>query len=130
MYYIVWGSDVRKISYVPTGNQPPTAVASSDVTYGNAPLVVQFSSSGSRDPEGLSLAYQWDFGDGTPISTAANPIHVFDAPAGVPTRFDVRLRVTDAGGLTADATLIISANNTPPVVQITSPIDGSLYPPH
>ena len=128
LYYIVWGSSLRKISYVPSGNQPPTAVASSDVTYGLAPLAVQFSSAGSRDPEGISLTYQWDFGDGTPISTAANPIHIFDAPAGVPTRFDVRLRVTDAGGLTADATLIISANNTPPVVQITSPIDGTLYP--
>lgn len=128
LYYIQWGSTVRRISYVPTANQPPTAVASSDVTYGAAPLVVQFSSSGSRDPEGFSLAYQWDFGDGTPISTAANPIHVFDAPSGLPTRFDVRLRVTDPAGLTADAMLIISANNTPPVVQITSPLDGTEYP--
>src|SRR5436190_4796979 len=28
LYYISWSSTIRKISYVPSGNQPPTAVAS------------------------------------------------------------------------------------------------------
>src|SRR3954469_623790 len=125
LYYISWSSTIRKISY--TGNQPPTAVASVDRNYGPAPLAVQFTGSLSKDPEGTALRYSWNFGDGSPLSTAANPAHTFNAPAGVPTRFDVKLTVTDAGGLSSDASLIVSANNTPPSVVITSPVDGSLY---
>src|SRR6185436_15663025 len=34
LYYIVFGSTVKKISYVSTGNLPPTALASFDVNYG------------------------------------------------------------------------------------------------
>ena len=127
LYYISWSSTIRKISYNPSGNQPPAAVASADRNYGPGPLSVQFTGSNSKDPEGLALTYAWDFGDGSAISTQANPAHVFNAAAGVPTRFDVKLTVTDNGGMTSQATLIISVNNTPPSVVITSPADGSLY---
>jgi hypothetical protein len=34
LYYISWSTEVRKISYAPGVNQPPTAVASADLTYG------------------------------------------------------------------------------------------------
>ncbi len=39
------------------------------------------------------------------------------------------LTVTDTGNLSAQATLIISVNNTPPNVTITSPVNGTLYSP-
>ena len=41
----------------------------------------------------------------------------------------VRLTVTDNGGATHTDSVIISVNNTPPVVNITSPIKNSLYKP-
>src|SRR6266513_1542128 len=112
-----------------TGNRTPIAVASADRYYGPTPLAVQFSSSGSSDPDGQPITYSWNFGDGSPVSTQANPSHIFSAPAGVPTRYVVTLTVTDSGSLSAQATLIIGVNDTPPNVTITSPIDGSLYSP-
>src|SRR5204863_1762991 len=129
LYYVTYGNvnTVIQLSY--TGNRTPVAVASANVYYGPTPLTVQLSSSGSSDPDGQAITYSWNFGDGSPVSTQANPSHNFSAPAGVPTKFVVTLTVTDSGGLSAQATLIIGVNDTPPNVTITSPIDGSLYSP-
>ena len=74
------------------------------------------------------MTYRWDFGDGTPISLSANPVHVFNAPAGQPTTFVVRLTVQDCCGGTDDTELLVSVNNSPPQVNITSPADGTRYP--
>jgi glucose/arabinose dehydrogenase len=130
LYYIQYGGDpfvqeVRKVYF--SGNYPPQAVASANQTYGPGPLNVQFTGSNSTDPEAGALSYLWDFGDGTPTSTAANPSHIFSASAGVPTKFDVTLTVTDNQGDTSVAKIIISVNNTPPVVKITSPVNNSKY---
>ena len=97
LYYIRWASEILKVSYVPAGNQPPVAVASADLSFGPAPLNVQLVGSGSSDPEGGSLSYEWDFGDGSEISTLPNPSHLFDAPAGTPTPYTVKLTVRDGG---------------------------------
>ena len=130
LYYISYnftGAAIDQLSY--TGNRTPIAVASADQYYGPTPLAVQLSSSGSSDPDGQPITYSWNFGDGSPVSTQANPAHTFTAPAGVPTKYVVTLTVTDSGGLSAQATLIVSVNNTPPNVTITSPVNGTLYSP-
>jgi glucose/arabinose dehydrogenase/subtilisin-like proprotein convertase family protein len=130
LFYIGYnfsGATIQQLSY--TGNRTPIAVASANQYFGPTPLAVQFSSSGSSDPDGQPITYSWNFGDGSPVSTQANPSHTFSAPAGVATRYVVTLTVTDSGGLSAQATLIIGVNDTPPNVMITSPIDGSLYSP-
>jgi PKD repeat protein/subtilisin-like proprotein convertase family protein len=128
LYYISWGSSVRKISYVPTGNQAPMAQAAADRSFGPAPLPIQFSSAGSIDPEGGALVYRWDFGDGTPSSSAAHPAHTFSSAGGAPRSFTVTLRVTDNAGQWAEASLLVSVNNSPPEVTITSPAHASRYP--
>ena len=66
-------------------------------TMAPTPLTVQFSSSGSYDPDGQPITYSWNFGDGSPVSTQANPAHTFTAPPGVPTKYVVTLTVTDSG---------------------------------
>jgi glucose/arabinose dehydrogenase len=124
LYYISYYEGVRKISF--PVNPPPVAVATANKTYGPGPLSVQFVGSNSSDPDESPLSFQWNFGDGS-TSTVADPMHVFTAPSGVPTRYDVNLKVTDNQGATSTATLLISVNNTPPTVRITSPIDGGLY---
>ena len=126
LYYVDVYNGVRKISY--GGNAPPKAVATADRNYGSSPLSVQFNGSGSSDPEGGPLTYRWNFGDGSAISTQVNPVHVFNAPAGIPTRYDVTLTVTDNASATNMASLVISPNNTPPSITITSPTDGTFYP--
>ena len=119
------GGALKQLSY--TGNRTPIAVASADRYYGTTPLAVQLSSNGSYDPDGQQITYSWNFGDGSPVSTQANPAHTFTAPPGVPTEYVVTLTVTDTGNLSAQATLIISVNNTPPNVTITSPVDHALF---
>lgn len=94
--------------------------------------------------DGVSFeTYQLDF---TPVSAthirlAGDPggsasfisvgeLRVFAEPIGAPAaqRFDVTLTVTDALGGSAQAQVLVSTDNTPPVVTIVSPLDGSSYP--
>ncbi|QXP54747.1 PKD domain-containing protein [Cellulophaga sp. HaHa_2_95] len=74
-------------------NQAPTAIATSDITSGEASLDVQFTGDTSTDPDaGDVLTYAWDFGDGT-TATTANPAHTFTTVG----TYDVTLTVTDDG---------------------------------
>ncbi len=120
----IGGTGVKRINF--GGNIPPVPVPVSDIAYGPAALQVNFSGASSFDQDGTVTGYSWDFGDGN-TSTEAAPTHTFNAPAGVPTKFVVKLTVTDNAGASATDSIIISANNTPPLVQITSPIDDSYY---
>lgn len=128
LYYVTWTNGIKRISYASGSNRPPQAVASADKIFGLSPLTVQFDGTASNDPEGFPLRYNWDFGDGSMTSTQASPSHTFSAPAGVPTSFPVVLTVMDHTNATAQATLLISVNDTPPSVTITSPTNGMLYP--
>ena len=86
-------------------NMPPVAVASATTVSGDAPLQVAFSSAGSNDPDGGALSYDWDFGDGSPHSSSANPGHTYDAG-----NYTATLTVTDASGSSDHAAVNISAN--------------------
>ena len=120
---------VKKIQY--GGNQPPVSVPKANVTYGPSPLTVNFTGNTSFDlsPGGSIASWSWNFDGGTPAtSTAANPTGiVFTSAGGVPKKFVVRLTVTDNGGATDVDSVIISVNNTPPIVNITSPVKNSTY---
>jgi PKD repeat protein len=85
-------------------NLPPVAVVTASPTNGVVPLAVSFSSSGSSDPEGTPLTYNWDFGDGT-TSTVANPTHTY-AAAGV---YSAQLQVSDGTNVTSSSVLSINA---------------------
>jgi cytochrome c len=66
---------------------------------------VSFSSEGSDDPDGDDLTYEWNFGDGTPVSNDANPTHTFTEPG----QYTVRLLVTDTTGKSGTSTLVVTA---------------------
>ncbi len=116
---------IKKITY--NENVPPIAIASADQHFGPSPLNVQFTGSTSFDPQQDSIAFLWDFGDGT-TSTDANPNHIFESTNTDPKSFSVQLIVTDINGASTKKEIIISTNNTPPTVQITSIQDGDVYP--
>jgi glucose/arabinose dehydrogenase/PKD repeat protein len=113
---------VRRIVYSPN-NRSPVAVAEATPTSGAPPLTVRLNGSGSSDPEGGTLRYDWDFGDGTSHSTSKDPSHSYTRTG----EFDARLKVTDPAGAIATATVHISVGNTPPTVTITAPAEGARY---
>ena len=117
--------DIRKICY--GGNQPPTAKVKFSPQYGASPLAVNFDASESFDPENGSLVFHWDFGDGD-NSNLVNPVHVFNAPNNEPTFYQIKLTVSDSLGEKDEEELIVSLNNTPPNVKITSLEQGDRYP--
>ena len=125
LYYVNFGGAVQRIVYAPGGNQPPVVVGTSSPNYGPSPLTVQFTGTGSYDADGATLGYLWTFDDGT-TSTAANPMKTFTATG--TRKFNVTLRVTDSGGATATDNIPVFVNHAPPVVNITSPVDGAKYP--
>ncbi len=128
IYYVNYvNNSIIRINY--GGNRAPSAVISSSTPYGPSPHTVSFTGSGSSDPDNNPLTYLWNFGDGT-TSTAINPSHSFGTGGNTtPASYTVTLTVTDNQGGSGVATKIISVNNTPPVVAITSPVNNTQYIP-
>jgi PKD repeat protein len=97
---------VQRIRYT-VANQAPAAVATASTTSGGAPLAVTFSGLGSTDPDtGDTRTYAWDL-DGDNLlddSTAAQPTFTYNTPG----NYTVTLRVTDGGGLSSTATVVIT----------------------
>lgn len=93
------------------GGQPQAPVAVPGGPYnGEVNIPVAFDGSGSTDPDGTIVSYDWDFGDGT-TGTGATPTHTYVAQG----NFTVTLTVTDNSGMTGSAS--ITANiGLPPVI--------------
>jgi glucose/arabinose dehydrogenase len=114
-------SALYRYDWVNGGNRAPTAVARADKTSGQPPLSVNFSSSGSSDPEGGPLTYSWTFGDGG-TSTAANPSHTYTTNG----TYTATLTVRDQQTLPGSSSITITVGNTAPTVVINSPAPGQL----
>lgn len=94
---------------VPASGVPVAAVAADPLT-GTVPLLVQFSSDGSYDPDGGVLTYAWNLGNGVTSSEAAPSVTY-----GVPGTYTAVLVVTDDEGLSsAPASVQIAVQGLPP----------------
>ena len=91
------------------------------------PAAVQFNGSGSTDPNtGATLAFDWNFGDGTPDGSGVSPSHTY-ATAGT---YNGTLTVKDNYGLTsAPAAFVVNvaASVPPPQITITAPTPLSVF---
>lgn len=88
-----------------------------------SPLAITFDASTSTDPDGDSLSYAWNFGDGG-TSTDVKPVHTFTAttpdPGSSVKAFTVSLTVTDSQGANSTTTSPINIRpNKPPIVFFT-----------
>jgi PKD repeat protein len=88
---------------------PPVAMVSATPTTGTGPMLVNFSSAGSYDPDGGDLSYDWDFGDGSAHAATSASSHTY-----APGSYTARLTVTDASGDSDQATVNITV--TEPVM--------------
>ncbi len=120
LFFVTTGQKIKRILYNFTGNVPPIAHFKADVVSGNSPVTIAFNANKSYDPEGTTLTYHWNFGDGFTAMGIA-PHHQFIS--GPITNYIVTLTVTDANAGTAQSTVKVHVNNTPPTIISTS-IDG------
>src|SRR6267143_550230 len=106
---------------VPPINHAPTANAAGPYS-GNEGAAIRFEGGASSDPDGDQLTYEWDFGDGTPHGTGANPSHIYaDNRTG---GYAVTLTVGDGRGLVATASATANIDNVAPAVgPISAPVD-------
>ncbi|MCH7471837.1 PKD domain-containing protein [bacterium] len=117
-------------------NDQPAAQLTADPTAGNYPLSVSFDASGSFDPDGSIVKFEWDWeGDGAyDLDSEATPTAGYVYPAaGV---FNATVRVTDDDGASAVDSVVITVSEPPQIdgtLEISTPptqhayITGTLY---
>ena len=102
---------VRGAGGAPPGNGTPTARATGNPSTGTAPLSVNFDASASTDPDGDTLSFAWDFGNG---ATAPGPLasHTYTVAGS----FTASVTVSDGrGGMdTANVSITVSGASPPP----------------
>lgn len=86
-------------------SQAPVASMSATPSSGTVPLTSNFSSTGSYDPDGNIVAYEWSFGDGSALATGPAASHVYNAAGS----YNAQLKLTDNSGLTSTSSVTISA---------------------
>ncbi|MDQ4054050.1 MAG: ThuA domain-containing protein, partial [Actinomycetota bacterium] len=116
-------SALYRVDYVKGGRRPIAEAGADRTSTGDDSLTVQFSSEGSRDPDGDEITYEWDFGDGSPVSTEPNPTHTY---TGVGT-YRATLTVTDATDRSGTDDVTIVVGNAAPQVELTSPAEGGFF---
>jgi PKD repeat protein len=106
---------------VVVSNVAPTSYADGPYN-GTTDYAIQFTGSGSYDPDGVIVSYGWDFGDGN-NGSGIQPTHRY-SKYGV---YNVTLTVTDDDGSTdTDGTLAIINRGTPPIVHLLYPTNGEI----
>jgi PKD repeat protein len=94
------GGPTVVIAFLPTAPAMPAPPAAQQVT-------VTFNSNGTTTSNGATIvSYQWDFGDSTPTSGAANPAHVYTSKG----TFSVTLTVTDSFGRVGKGTATVTVS--------------------
>jgi cytochrome c len=116
-------SALYRVDYVKGGRRPLVQTSANPPTSSAATQTVQFSSDGTRDPDGDAITYDWDFGDGTAHSTEPNPSHTYTAVGS----YRATLTVTDNTGRSGSDDVTVVVGNAAPTVKITSPADGGFF---
>jgi PKD repeat protein len=91
--------------YIFVGNEQPVASFAFNPTQPGAGETITFDATGSTDPDGSIVLYDWDFGDGTVLLDAGpTPTHSYSTED----VFTVLLTVTDNDGATDQSSAVVS----------------------
>ena len=96
----------------------PTANFSFSPLTGSAPLSVTFTNTSVN-----ASSYSWNFGDGTAVSTAIAPTHIYQVSG----NYTITLTATNTYG-SVSITKVITvdvATNQPPTISVTNPTNNS-----
>jgi glucose/arabinose dehydrogenase len=113
-----------RVDYSPGNKAPQAKISATPISSSSAPLTVNFNASGSVDPEGGALTYEWDFdGDGTFDATGVTASYTYTVLG----KYTARLRVTDPEGRIGLTSTSISVGNIAPTVTIATPPNGAFF---
>lgn len=104
----------------PSYPSPAVALTASEVSVYRGD-VISFSGLGSSDPDGGSLTYYWEFGDGG-SSWDRDHNYSFSHIGS----YTAILTVTNAAGTPATDFVVIEVKNRPPVASIETPANGAV----
>jgi parallel beta-helix repeat protein len=90
-------------------NRAPSAVINATPQSGTAPLSVSFNASASSDPDGDTLVYSWNFGDGA-SGSGIETSHTYNNPGA----YTATLTVDDGHGGTSTASAVITVSGDIP----------------
>jgi len=107
--------------FVVSYNEIPVADANGPYT-GSEGSLIAFDGTGSYDPDGTIVYYEWDFGYGD-TATGATPTHAY----GDNGEYTVTLRVTDDDGGVGTDTSIVTVDNVAPTASIDSVEQPNAY---
>ena len=108
---------------VNASNNDPIANIQATTNSGTAPLTVGFNGTGSSDPDGDNLIYEWTIDD-VVFSNSAETFRTFDTEG----NYEVRLSVSDGkGGVDSiTETIVVDPPNNDPVARfVVTPISGT-----
>ncbi len=100
------GSDSETVA-IEVVNLAPIATFTASPTTGQPPFLATFDAAGSSDPNGGSLTYSWDFGNGQ-TSTGVSATQTFSTAGS----YTVTLTVTDELGATGQYSQLIQARES------------------
>jgi YD repeat-containing protein len=119
------GSATATTTVTFTVTDPPIAAFSATPTSARPNQVVSFDASGSSDPDGVTLTYQWDLdGNGT-FETDTGTTPTTSRSYATPATYAVQLQVTDADGVTTTTAHDVTVVNAMPIAQFTIGTTGT-----
>jgi hypothetical protein len=108
---------------VTTANQPPVAALRITPTSGKVPLEIDYTATGSFDPDGMISSYQLFFGDGEASQNASGK-HIYKTDA----NYQVILIVKDNLGLADTANVSVRVSTPPIAMMKITPESGGPVP--
>ena len=114
-----------RVGNVSCSNKPPIADFAANPVSGNAPLVVSFDASASREPAGACGAinsYTLDFGDGSAAITQSSPnfTHTYNSPGSYPARLIVADSVGQVSTNPAEQIITVASSAAPALSSVKS----------